>query len=585
MSRKTPGNPLRILGKAQSLGWRTHLAFAVPAFLAAIFFDLSRVTGGTLSWLGLATLGYAVTVLAIYGLSKLLGKSRWAEPKPVLSTVILLIAGFARGATIYLVGIALNIISADDWLFRLMGGPIYVFSTYLLLNWLVDEFVEYSREFNRLQSEKSRLAKASTEFEEQIASLQELQRASIRELLSPAIWELQKMLESAKSQSDLRSAIFELRSINERLVRPLSRALTADALSDDALGAANAIGPGGGYRLPRRIRYSGVIGVQFFLISSAAISLSALVTLFGMVSGPLILLIATIVSWAFLKLFDNYFTKELPTQLGVLVSMLLGVVIGVTIATITSLTGLSSFMPFFLQSVLFYALAVPMAFVLGVFRAQREVTLTDLNATLEQLKLVNSRLRQRVWLSRKSLAMELHGSIQGALQSVAMRLSNLRRPSAKDIAKAVEDINLALARLETEDHLAGKSIETLLDELQQLWEGALDLRFTLEKSAIRQLTHDSAASRCVLEVAREAITNAVKHGDAKRVSLNLDASNQMINLVVENDGKPFRESSRGKGQELYQSVSHRYWFEKVKNKTRLVVQIPLSPAGASQPLV
>jgi hypothetical protein len=89
-----------------------------------------------------------------------------------------------------------------------------------------------------------------------------------------------------------------------------------------------------------------------------------------------------------------------------------------------------------------------------------------------------------------------------------------------------------------------------------------------------------------LEAAGFIVTTAANAADAKRsikVS-DLDASKQMINLVVENDGKPFRESSRGKGQELYQSVSHRYWFEKVKNKTRLVVQIPLSPQGASQPL-
>lgn len=384
MPRRATGNPFRILGKSQSLGWRTHVAFAFPALFAAIFFDLSRVTGSVISWLGLASIGYLVTVTAIYIGSKLLDQRNWQQPRPFLATGILLMAGLARGATIYLVGVPLGIISPEDWVFRLLGAPVYVFATYFLLNWIVDEFIEYSREFQRLQSEQERLAKASTDFEEQIASLQELQRASIRELLSPAIWELQKLLESAKSQSDLRQAIFELRSINERLVRPLSRALTADSLTEDVLGLQRPTGQRVNYRLPSRIVFSGTIGVEFFLLTSAAISFSAMVTLFGPLDGSLILGIATLVSWALLRVADRFLQMQVPTQLGFIISVVLGFLIGITAGSVIALTGLSDLMPFLMQAIIFYTLALPLAFVLGVFRYQRAITLQDLNATLEQ---------------------------------------------------------------------------------------------------------------------------------------------------------------------------------------------------------
>ena len=181
--------------------------------------------------------------------------------------------------------------------------------------------------------------------------------------------------------------------------------------------------------------------------------------------------------------------------------------------------------------------------------------------------------------------MELHGSIQGALQSVAMRLSRLDSPSAADLNLAVDEVNRAMENLEREDHLAGKQLETLLQELKLLWDGALEIELDLDRSALEKLDKDSSVSRCVLEAAREAITNSAKHGKAQNATISLRTVDQLALLTIENDGTMPTGPKAGKGFELYETISYRHHFEKNGNTVRLVLEIPLSPSGEALPLV
>jgi signal transduction histidine kinase len=48
----------------------------------------------------------------------------------------------------------------------------------------------------------------------------------------------------------------------------------------------------------------------------------------------------------------------------------------------------------------------------------------------------------------------------------------------------------------------------------------------------------------LFRIAQEALTNAIKHGNAKRVDVHLDASSREITLAVRDDGKGFDPSAR-----------------------------------------
>lgn len=96
---------------------------------------------------------------------------------------------------------------------------------------------------------------------------------------------------------------------------------------------------------------------------------------------------------------------------------------------------------------------------LGVASNEREKSLAELEEAVEELALLNSRLRQQVWLSRKTLAMKLHCSILATLQSVAARLAKLKAPIDKELSEAMEQVRSAFDRVEQEDYPSGQTLE------------------------------------------------------------------------------------------------------------------------------
>ena len=585
MQSRLSSNPFLILGKRQSLGWRNHVGFIFPAFVSAALFDSQRNSGEILAWLGVAGVGVLVTIVSIETLSLLLRKSRWQTPHPFLATIILLGSGFLRGLSIFLWAGNLGLIDDSELLYRLVGGPIFVFTSYLMFNWVVDEYLEYVKQLAALTAERESLENGSLEFEAQIVSLQEMQKANIREMLTPAIWELQKQLSGAKSKRDISDAIFALRSINERIVRPLSHELSTASTDDQVSASAPGELARQSYRWPKAVMFSKAIESQFFVFASIAISFSAIVSTFGPLRGFFALAIASVVSYLVVALSARFGRRLVSPGLGLVFSALLGAANGAIVAVVIASLQLTPLSPFLSQAAVFYSITLALTFFLGVLRLQRELSLQEFEQMVEQRKLLNSRLRQRVWLGRKALAMELHGSIQGALQSVAMRLSRLDSPSAADLNLAVDEVNRAMENLEREDHLAGKQLETLLQELKLLWDGALEIELDLDRSALEKLDKDSSVSRCVLEAAREAITNSAKHGKAQNAKISLRTVDQLALLTIENDGTMPTGSKAGKGFELYETISYRHSLEKNGNKVRLVLEIPLSPSGEALPLV
>ena len=227
------------------------------------------------------------------------------------------------------------------------------------------------------------------------------------------------------------------------------------------------------------------------------------------------------------------------------------------------------------QTALFVSLNMLFTLLVGSFQQERDNSLVELTKTLEDLEILNSRLRQRAWLSRKSLAMELHGSIQGTLQSVASKLAKAKNPSDKELEAALTQIREAFERVGSADYLAGKSLAELLDDLIVLWEGALDVQIDIDDNAMKALDDDQASARVVLELCREAITNAAKHGQAEQVKIHAFSDDDFIVFTAFNDGISMTEENKGRGLELYKEVSHRFALNNVKDGVKLDLLLPI----------
>lgn len=575
MQFKLPG---LLIGNPDSISWRTHLLFALPAFFSAFFFDYERFGGGPWLWVLLAVTGYLVTVLSIELLSLAFRKRTWTRPNFWLVTLILLVAGFVRGATFFALGTELDVFPESELLFRLTGGPIFVLSSYILLDSVVSSYRRHQAQLQELVGQKRNLESAKSGFEIEIARLNDNQRARVRELVAPSIWELQKLM--GKETKNIRDAIFELKNLNESVVRPLSHEmlLPGDELPGPIATSEISTEKKGVLRgLPSKIELSKAVSPPLFLLLTLVLSINSQTAVLGVIPGltvvALTLSVVMVLLYGVLWLLRSL-VLGFPQAL--MIIMFIGLVIGTVAGQTASYLGLPATEQFAIQAALMVAINLMLTLSLGALRIERANSLKAIEDTLEELRLLNSRLRQRVWLARKTLAMELHGSIQSTLQSEAARLSKLADPSEKELSQSLDQVRAAFDLVDSKDYLSGSTLAELLEELSLLWEGALDLQINLTPEAELELQNDLAAARCVLEVCREAITNAVKHGEAEQVRVSIQPGVGFVTIEVQNDGIKLDRESKGKGIDLYREVAHSFSLENTPDGVKLELQLPLS---------
>jgi signal transduction histidine kinase len=219
----------------------------------------------------------------------------------------------------------------------------------------------------------------------------------------------------------------------------------------------------------------------------------------------------------------------------------------------------------------------------------------------QQLQALAERLRQAREEERKMVARNLHDDIGQILTTIKM-----------DMAWAVR--HLPKSEGEVHERLAG-SIEMINDSVQSvrricsgLRPGILDdlglaaaIEWQAKEFASRtgipcqvsvppsELRLDSDRATAAFRIFQECLTNVARHAEARSVRGSLDQQDESLMLVVEDDGKGFRESEVAGSlgvlgmKERAQVFGGSVQVSSFPGKgTRIDVKIPLSSASAGQ---
>jgi len=567
------------IGRSDSLNWRTHIFFAIPATLTGILFDYPRLGGGPIpGWTLLVLVAILTPIVVIELLSQLVGKSSWQKPKPFVVIGILILAGLSRGAVFYFLGGAFGLVPTDDLVFRLVGGPLYVGAIYMVGNYILLASIDHRRISSTLQEERANLKLSKQSFEAQLANLKFAQMSRVRELLAPALWELGKLLKDASLSKDASRAIGALRQLNDEVVRPLSHSMIQKFDLPALTKGVSQRSRLGQFVLPSRVTLGSTLPVTAFAPFVAVITYSATSALLGpidaLVAGIVVTAILTLELLLIKRLVGN---ATVSLVMAILFSLAVGSVLGVTAWVMVTNEFLLLPSDIGLQSLVFFIMTMIVFLMLGIAQMQRNQATEELEEAVEDLRLLTSQLRQQVWLSQKTLATELHGSVQAALNASAMRLALTPNPTPEDLDRVRQDIDNAMQRLGVNDYLDGQSIEELLEQICDLWEGSCEISYRLDPDASSALADDSAAAYCTLEVIREAVNNAIKHGDAKQIEIAASLDAEVIELTVTNNGDATQLSTPGLGSSLYQELALDYKLS-LGTPTKFWAKIPLSPS-------
>ncbi|HTL54306.1 MAG TPA: response regulator [Candidatus Limnocylindrales bacterium] len=197
---------------------------------------------------------------------------------------------------------------------------------------------------------------------------------------------------------------------------------------------------------------------------------------------------------------------------------------------------------------------------------QRTAELKAANAKLQnsiaERKRLETELLEITEKERRRIGLDLHDDLGQKLSGVALmtkglelKLTKQKAPEAQDVAKIhtlihqamnhASDLAHDLATLEFAQRDLPSALDDLAGRARELF--SITCRF---KSEDPLPPLEPAVVSQVYKIAQEAVTNAIKHGKAKRVSIGLANGDDKLTLTVQNDGLPFpdlRSHSTGMG--------------------------------------
>ena len=548
------------------------MVFAVPAYLTAALFESERYGGDPLAWFWVASVGLAVTATVIEVLAR--GFRRRADRRWPVALGILGLAGVIRGTTILILGNSLGLFSLDqsEVFYRLLGGPIFVLTAYSTINAAIESYLAFRRDLNSLEEDRQELGRLRSGYRAEVDAATQRQRDRVNQLLAPAMWELQKLFQKAPSQVDLQQALIRLESITNDIVRPVSHELANTALlevSERKLSAnRNRL------TFPLSVTPRGTFSLWFFAVAFFTVSTNAQVSSANSLTGVLTVFVAAMPMAAFLAvLLGPLRNRSFHPTTFALVLGLSGVGLGALGGFASVTLGLAATEALIWQASSYYFLALQITYAYGLLSVGWSQTLRELEQTIGELELMNARLRQQIWLRQKSLALELHGSVQSRLTALAKTIEKMDPGDSDRVTQLIVDIRESLGRVEDSDYLDGRSFDDLVGDLRLLWEGTVEIELEHSKQASGLLEEDDGLARCLFEILREAVTNSVKHGSADQISVKTNLTRAGIAIEIWNNGSRVEAGSRYEGSKLLDQLCASHDLQNVKNGVLLRAEV------------
>jgi signal transduction histidine kinase len=184
------------------------------------------------------------------------------------------------------------------------------------------------------------------------------------------------------------------------------------------------------------------------------------------------------------------------------------------------------------------------------------------------------------------LAQLLHGTVQSRLALTSIRLAELNEPGGSpELVKARrEEVFALLESIENELDQWGEidfaathqPLDAVLAAIRADWLGILDCEWQISPEAGQQLTVRPQLTHQVGELAREAVSNARRHGQASRVSIEITLKRtKPVTLeirVTDNGVGPSSSVTPGLGQTTLGSIGARWvLLRKDEDSTVLLV--------------
>ena len=551
-------NPSRLACSSATSVWTWLIAFA-PSMTTAVLHDRNLFGGSVVAWLAAAVSG-ALAAGAVLALAHLLlrAKLSWVA---VLAT--LLIAGCARGLAVGWTALKLGLVEDPQFAVRAASGAVLAVFWLSIATLIVDGYRTHRETRLDLRAREEAARHALHVSTDELAGLRAQARVDVTEQLEAITTRLQQMpAGDTDAYPLLRQVATDLHDLSSEIVRPLSHTVVADATS-----TAQPSSPSRSRTRALRTVISDAVTIDPFrpgwLIALLLPSiLMTAVRAYGVEWGGLGAVWITAMAAIVLVIAKRAVTPHLR-RFPVLAR-------GTIVLVIWLLAGIASALPVAWSADwglgperAWAVFGVPlMAYVpitclgIAVISAIGQAWALDADAREARIAALDWQARQQVqtvWAERRQWGRYLHGSVQSLLTSTALTIETTLRKQipARDIADTAQTRLTVLTsdeRLVQDRPPPGSDIEEVLVRITGIWSRVATTTLQVDERARSALAGDPAAAEAVIEIVREALANAVRHGHARRINIAVTCPGATRLLVeVHDDGSPNGAGQPGLG--------------------------------------
>jgi signal transduction histidine kinase len=570
---------LRSLGRRQIWGW-PFFWFALPIyFWLSFLFDVFLNNSWRIEWFVIAVVTFAAAVLLAYSLKLVIIDKLFARRGTWLANLVIVsIVGAFKNCLVGYLSLIFGLAESVEWPFRIYGGAGLALGVLIAFVYVLGARVDHTAVMSELASTRAKLLALRSQAQNVLAAERESLLKLTQETLLPRLDEIQKSL---ANNSQRLVVIDELRSLVKEQVRPLSESLSQAAAN---MGSIEFVPP----EIKRSHRFLQDKQQLKVLIRPGAMSLF-LVT--GSWFTTNIILGTTAAAWGLVYSLGTLAALAIAKSLipanlrvkprnGILLLVLIGF-----LAANATYWPLRQFSNNFQQDML---LLVVVANVLGNvigFAYSKSVDLDRIEAVNQVSRENNSLAReaalfeQQMWIARRNWSFVVHGTVQAALTAAITRLSSEEPLEQYQIDLVKQDLKRASVAL-SQTPEADINLEAALSDIATTWSGICKIDFEFTERARRSLKRDANARMCVNEICKEAVSNAVRHGEAKKIQISIDRSaDELLIIQVADDGRGFWGSTKpGVGSRMFDDLTISWSISNNRSIARTVLEarLPLS---------
>lgn len=564
------------LGRTDAINWIVITVVATLQFVGSFVVTNSNATGKELLFVFCVSLSVLSVVLL------LLAGRYWVIPfvsqsaRPFVVIALLQITAFARAFIFEGLLVTFDLSQPGMLPSRIYGSQFNTFVAGIVVSSVVTMARDFSESNERLLLTMKELQTAQDDIESRLKTRRLNLVSSIKNQLEASL--------SSLTGTNLSTDAHNLKSLIDDVVRPISHKLGREFEST----RENTPTP-----TRTSIRWSTVIAHAletnpihplWLSIWTAFVSLQVVATAAGShFLLPYLSSVAAFGLWFFLTRWLWSLTS--PHTSRAMRALTFSLLIAATPLVVNYLLQLEFGLDFFNARVViaagfyFVVMAWSLALVIGVAQLLKSTNSALVVAT-DQLRrqLIADNISARHF--EQNVSIVLHGPIQDAIAASLKRIQSMppdSLPGNKEGDIIRHHIEEALELL-SDTPVREYSIERSVNELAQLWSGVVEIQFDCDKQTCSLLDQDQTSSSIVIEVVREAVSNAIRHGDASRinVSITLCENNTDISIAVHNDGTPLpTEFSVGIGTQLLDDMTLSWSRQNEPKGVLLMAKVPL----------